>query len=65
MMDDLLAQLPEELRAEIERRVAEGEFRSATALVEEAIRYYLERHRPEDWERYVRKDVEWSRRNAG
>jgi Arc/MetJ-type ribon-helix-helix transcriptional regulator len=64
-MDDLLDQLPDELREEIQRRVAEGEFPSATALVAEAIRYYFERHRPEDWEEYVRKDVEWSRRNAG
>jgi Arc/MetJ-type ribon-helix-helix transcriptional regulator len=64
-MDDLLAQLPEDVHTEIERRVADGEFPSATALVAEAIRYYLERHRSEDWESYVRKDVEWSRRNAG
>lgn len=64
-MDDLLAELPEDIRAEVERRVAHGEFPSAVTLVAEAIRYYLERHRPEDWEAYVRKDVEWSRRNAG
>ena len=64
-MDDLLKQLPPEVRAEVERRVAADEFPGAAALIAEAVRYYLERHRPEDWEEYVLKEVAWSRRHAG
>ena len=57
--------LPPELRSAIEERVKAGEFASAEELVAEAVRYYLARHRPEDWEEYVRKEVAWSRRHAG
>ena len=57
--------LPEELHAAIDARVSAGEFASADEFVAEAVRYYLERHRPGDWEEYVRKEVAWSRRHAG
>ena len=43
-----------------------GTFVVSTAeLVAEAVRYYLARHRPEDWEEYVKQEVAWSRRHAG
>lgn len=57
--------LPDELATQLQERVSSGEFESATDLVAEALRYYFERHRTEDWEEYVRKEVAWSRRHAG
>jgi Arc/MetJ-type ribon-helix-helix transcriptional regulator len=57
--------LPPELRAAIDERVSAGDFASAEELVAEAVRYYLARHRPEDWEEYVKQEVAWSRRHAG
>jgi Arc/MetJ-type ribon-helix-helix transcriptional regulator len=48
---------------EIRRCVQAGDFQAE--FVREGLRYYLDRHREEDWEEYVRKEVAWSRRHAG
>ena len=65
MMKDIVIRLSEDLQAEIERRVQHGEFSDASELIAAAVRYYAERHRDSDWEHYVEKEVEFSRRNAG
>ena len=65
MMKDVVIRLSDELRAEIERRVQRGEFSDPSELIATAIRYYAERHRDSDWEHYVEKEVEFSRRDAG
>ena len=57
--------IPDSDLAEVRRRVKAGEFADEAELVAEALRYYLQRHRPEDWDEYVRKEVAWSRRDAG
>lgn len=58
-------EIPENLRQEIEARVRHGEFHDATALVSEAVRYYLQRHTQADWDEYVRQEVGWSCRHSG
>ncbi|MBI4704380.1 MAG: hypothetical protein HY744_25020 [Deltaproteobacteria bacterium] len=55
----------DEVRQEVERRLADGEFRDASELVAAAIKYYCERHARREWEQYVHQDVAWSRRHAG
>jgi Arc/MetJ-type ribon-helix-helix transcriptional regulator len=65
MMKEFLVRFPDELHAEIERRVQRGEFSDASELILAAVRFYAERHRDSDWEHYVEKEVEFSRRNAG
>ena len=50
--------LPPDLAVELRRRIAAGEFRSASGAVETAVRYYLERHSDEDWAEYVRQEIE-------
>ncbi len=63
-MKEIQIRLSDELRAEIERRVQRGDFSDASELIAAAVRYYTERHRDSDWEHYVEKEVEFSRRHA-
>ena len=64
-MKEFVIRLSDDLHAEIERRIQQGEFSDESDLIAEAVRYYAERHRDSDWEHYVEKEVEFSRRNAG
>jgi Arc/MetJ-type ribon-helix-helix transcriptional regulator len=64
-MAKLTFEIPDSLLAEIRQRVENGEFLNDSAVTSEALRYYFDRHRPEDWDDYVRKEVAWSRRRAG
>ncbi len=64
-MKDILIRFSDETQAEIERRVLRGEFGDASELTEAAVRYYVERHRDSEWEHYVEKEIEFSRRDAG
>jgi Arc/MetJ-type ribon-helix-helix transcriptional regulator len=63
-MPEIVIRLSDDVLAEIERRVQSGEFSDETELIAEAVRYSAERHRDSDWEHYVDKEVEFSRRNA-
>jgi Arc/MetJ-type ribon-helix-helix transcriptional regulator len=63
-MPEIVIRLSDDVLAEIERRVQSGEFSDETELIAAAVRYYAERHRDSDWEHYVDKEVEFSRRNA-
>ena len=42
-----------------------GEFSDASELIAAVVRYYAERHRDAEWEHYVEKEIEFSRRDAG
>lgn len=64
-MGDLRAKLPDEMIGELDARVRAGEFRDLDQLIEAALRYYIERHRREAWQEYVRDEVAWSARRAG
>jgi Arc/MetJ-type ribon-helix-helix transcriptional regulator len=53
------AKIPKKLKTEMEALVAEGWFFDINDLVIEALRRYLDAHRPELMERFIREDVEW------
>ncbi|MPY89552.1 MAG: hypothetical protein GEU99_16700 [Luteitalea sp.] len=64
-MPEIQVQVPEELESALRDHIAAGEFADASALVAEAVRYYLDRHPLEAWQEYVRQEIEWSRQHAG
>ena len=64
-MKEFVIRLSDDLLAEVERRIQRGEFSDESELIAAAVRYYAERHRDSEWEHYVEKEVEFSRRNAG
>jgi Arc/MetJ-type ribon-helix-helix transcriptional regulator len=49
--------LPADLWAEIQERVASGEFVNVETAIEAALRYYLDRHSREAWAEYVAEEV--------
>jgi hypothetical protein len=53
------AQIPTHLAREAEALVAAGWAKNFDALLAEALYRYLDTHRPELVERFVREDVEW------
>jgi Arc/MetJ-type ribon-helix-helix transcriptional regulator len=56
------APISERLDRQIESLVENGWFDSREKLVQEAIRRFVDAHRPELMERFVREDVEWGLR---
>ncbi len=58
-MKTIKAQLPDQLYAETLFLVQEGWFRDEQEILLEALRRYLDAHRPELMEQFVREDVEW------
>lgn len=58
-MKTIQAQLPDHLYHETLSLVEEGWFRDEQEIFLEAIRRYLEAHRPEVMEQFIREDVEW------
>lgn len=55
-------QLPTALVAEMEALIAAGWFRDRDTLLADALRRYLESHRPQRLERLEHEDVEWGQR---
>lgn len=55
----LETQIPAKLVAEMEALVEAGWFRDRDTLLTEALRRYLESHRPQLLERFARDDVAW------
>ena len=53
------AQIPTRLLAEIEALVKDGWFSDLNDLFLDALRRYLDSHRPEMMEQFIREDVEW------
>jgi Arc/MetJ-type ribon-helix-helix transcriptional regulator len=52
-------ELPALLHQQMRLLVKEGWFRDETDILLEALRRFLESHRPEIMEQYIREDVEW------
>ena len=52
-------ELPTLLHQQMRLLVKEGWFRDETDILLEALRRFLESHRPEIMEQYIREDVEW------
>ena len=55
---DSIRKLSPGIEKEIKERVARGEFKSGGDLIETALRYYFERHPGEEWDRYIRKEID-------
>jgi Arc/MetJ-type ribon-helix-helix transcriptional regulator len=51
--------LPEQLQLQVRDLVEQGWFGSEEQVVQEAVRRFLEAHRPELMARFIREDVEW------
>jgi Arc/MetJ-type ribon-helix-helix transcriptional regulator len=56
------ARIPERLDRQLDALVEQGWFDSKAKVVQEALRRFLEAHRPELIERSIRADVEWGTR---
>jgi Arc/MetJ-type ribon-helix-helix transcriptional regulator len=56
------ARISEHLRRQIDALVERGWFRDRSTVVQEALRRFLEAHRPELMEQFIREDTEWGLR---
>jgi len=56
------AKISERLDRQIDALVEQGWFDSRDKVVQEAIRRFMQAHRPELMERFTREDVEWGLR---
>ncbi len=52
-------EIPDSLYSKARNLIEEGWFRDEQDIFLEAIRRYLDAHRPELMEQFVREDVEW------
>ena len=59
-MQTIQTEVPEQLYKNIIALIKEGWFRDEKEVFSEAIRRFVESHRPELMEKYVLNDVEWS-----
>jgi Arc/MetJ-type ribon-helix-helix transcriptional regulator len=58
-MKTIQVKIPDELYRQMDTLVKEGWFRSQEDVIDEALRRFLESHRPELMEKFIREDVEW------
>jgi len=58
-MQTIQTEVPEQLYKNIIALIKEGWFRDEKEVFSEAIRRFVESHRPELMEKYVLNDVEW------
>jgi Arc/MetJ-type ribon-helix-helix transcriptional regulator len=56
------ARISERLDRQIDALVERGWFHSRDKVVQEALRRFLESHRPELIEQFIREDIEWGLR---
>ncbi len=59
MEDTIQMTLPPRLAQQVRALVAEGWFRDENEVVFEALRRFLDTHRSELMEQFIRDDVEW------
>jgi Arc/MetJ-type ribon-helix-helix transcriptional regulator len=58
-MKTIQTEVPEQLYKKAQMLVKEGWFRDEQDIFSEAIRRFLDAHRPDLMEKFVREDVEW------
>lgn len=63
-MKTIDAKISDRAHREIDALVEQGWFNSRDKVVQEALRRFLEAHRPELMEQFVREDVEWGLRGG-
>lgn len=61
-MKTIQAEVPEQLYNKVTDLVKNGWFRDEQDIFSEAIRRYLDSHRPDLMEKFIRDDVEWGLR---
>ncbi len=61
-MKTVEAKIPERLDRQIDALVEQGWFHSRDKVMAEALRRFLESHRPELMEQFIRDDIEWGLR---
>jgi Arc/MetJ-type ribon-helix-helix transcriptional regulator len=59
LMKTIHTKVPDQLYGQMDRLVKEGWFSSHDDVIAEALRRFLESHRPELMEKFIREDVEW------
>jgi hypothetical protein len=62
LMKTVATKISDQLDREIDALVERGWFSTRDAIVQEAIRRFLDTHRPKLMERFVREDAEWGLR---
>ncbi len=58
-MKTIHARIPEQLYRQMDALVKQGWFRSKEDVIDQALRRFLESHRPELIEKYIQEDVDW------
>ena len=58
-MKTIQTEVPEQLYKKAQVLVKEGCFRDEKEIFSEAIRRFLDTHRPDLMEKFIREDVEW------
>jgi Arc/MetJ-type ribon-helix-helix transcriptional regulator len=58
-MKTIQTQVPEQLYQQLHSLIADGWFRDEEELLREALRRFLETHRPDLMEHFMREDVKW------
>jgi Arc/MetJ-type ribon-helix-helix transcriptional regulator len=58
-MKTIHAKIPNLLYCQMDRLVKQGWFLSREDVIEQALRRFLESHRPELMEQFIREDVAW------
>jgi Arc/MetJ-type ribon-helix-helix transcriptional regulator len=58
-MKTIQTEVPEQLYKKAQVLVEEGWFRDEKEIFSEAIRRFLDTHRPDLMEKFIREDVEW------
>lgn len=58
-MKTIQTEVPEQLYKKAQMLVKEGWFRDEQDIFSEAIRRFLDAHRPDLMEKFVREDIEW------
>jgi len=61
-MKTIKTEVPEQLYKKAQVLVKEGWFRDEKDIFSEAIRRFLDTHRPDLMEKFIREDVEWGLR---
>ena len=61
-MKTIQTEVPEQLYKKAQVLVKEGWFRDEKDIFSEAIRRFLDTHRPDLMEKFIREDVEWGLR---
>ncbi len=61
-MKILQAELPDKLYEQIKLLIDAGWFQDEKSVITEALRRFLEAHKPELMEKFIKEDIEWGLR---